>query len=71
MKRRIILGKGVDDVVVENKQRKGGVEKKIINGKYIDLGKLKNNIISITYVTTCAMIPTVKVQKLVTMSKKL
>ena len=38
MKRRIILGKGADDVVVENKQRKGGVEIKIINGKYIDLG---------------------------------
>ena len=41
MKRQIILGKGADDVVVENKQIRGGVEKKILYGKYIDLGKLK------------------------------
>ena len=61
MKRRIILGKGEDDGVIETKQQKGGVEKKIINGTYIDLGKLKNNIISVRYVSTCAMIPTVKV----------
>ena len=64
MKRRVSLEKGADDVVVETKQRKGGVGKKIINGKYIDLGKLRNNIISIRYVSTCAMIPTVKVQKI-------
>ena len=64
MKQRIILGKGADDGVVEIKLRKGGVEQKIINGKYIDLEKIKNIIISIRYVSICAMIPTVKVQKI-------
>ena len=36
--------------------------KKIINGKYIDLNKLKNNIICIRYCKTRALVPNVKVQ---------
>jgi len=36
--------------------------KKVINGKYIDLNKLKNNIICIRYCKTRALVPNVKVQ---------
>ena len=38
--------------------------RKVINGKYIDLNKLKDNIITIRYCSTGALIPTVKVQSI-------
>ena len=49
---------GVNDA----KKSKESVMKKIINGKYIDLNKLKNNIICIRYCKTRALVPNVKVQ---------
>lgn len=58
---RIIFGRGYDSPI-EVRQRKNATSKKIINGKYIDLNKLKDNIICIRYCSTSALIPTVKVQ---------
>jgi hypothetical protein len=60
LKRRIV-GKGMEGVN-EAKKSKETVMKKIINGKYIDLNKLKNNIICIRYCKTRALVPNVKVQ---------
>jgi hypothetical protein len=59
--KREIVGKGFESPV-EVRQRKNATAKKIINGKYIDLNKLKSNIITIRYCSTNALIPTVKVQ---------
>ena len=61
-----IIGRGAES---ESSPRKGIVLKKIINGKYIDLGKLKNNIICIRYEKTGTLIPTVKV-KTITLNTK-
>ena len=59
-RRRRIVGCGMG--VNEYNKSKETVMKKIINGKYIDLNKLKNNIICIRYCKTRALIPSVKVQ---------
>ena len=61
-KKRRILGKGMVEGVNDAKKSKETVMKKIINGKYIDLNKLKNNIICIRYCKTRALVPNVKVQ---------
>lgn len=60
---RIIFGRGFD-TPIEVRKRKNATSKKIINGKYIDLNKLKDNIICIRYCSTSALIPTVKVQSI-------
>jgi hypothetical protein len=60
-KKRRIVGKGMEGVN-DAKKSKESVMKKIINGKYIDLNKLKNNIICIRYCKTRALVPNVKVQ---------
>ncbi len=52
------MEEGVNDA----KKSKETVMKKVINGKYIDLNKLKNNIICIRYCKTHALVPAVKVQ---------
>ena len=61
LKKRRIVGKGMEGVN-DAKKSKETVMKKIINGKYIDLNKLKNNIICIRYCKTRALVPNVKVQ---------
>ena len=60
-KKRRIVGKGMEGVN-DAKKAKESVMKKIVNGKYIDLNKLKNNIICIRYCKTRALVPNVKVQ---------
>jgi hypothetical protein len=62
-KRRRIVGRGYSSSEEEDKPvRKNAVPKKIINGKYIDLNKLKNNILTVRYVKTGGFIPTIKAQ---------
>jgi len=61
LKNRIIFGKGYGSDE-EKPLRKNAVSKKIINGKFIDLNKLKNNILTVRYVKTGGFIPTVKTQ---------
>jgi hypothetical protein len=63
---RMIFGRGIEnyETPVEVRRRKYENGKKIINGKFIDLNKLNNNIITIRYVSTGALIPTVKVQSI-------
>jgi hypothetical protein len=61
LKRRIV-GRGLEEGVNDAKKSKETVNKKIINGKYIDLNKLENNIICIRYCKTRALVPNVKVQ---------
>jgi len=61
LKKHRIVGKGMEGVN-DAKKSKESVMKKIINGKYIDLNKLKNNIICIRYCKTRALVPNVKVQ---------
>jgi hypothetical protein len=63
LKRRKIVGRGYESPI-EVRQKKNATMKKVINGKYIDLTKLKNNIITIRYCSTGALIPTVKVQSI-------
>ena len=61
LKNRIIYGKGYSSD--EDKPvRKNSIPKKVINGKFIDLNKLKNNILTVRYVKTGGFIPTVKSQ---------
>ena len=60
-RKKKFFGKGAE---AEPAERKSTITKKIINGKYIDLGKLKNNVICIRYVKTGTLIPTVKVQNI-------
>jgi hypothetical protein len=62
LKKRRIVGKGMAEGVNDAKKSQESVMKKIINGKYIDLNKLKNNIICIRYCKTRALVPNVKVQ---------
>jgi len=63
LKNRIIYGKGYSrSDEDEQPVRKNTVLKKVINGKYIDLNKLKNNILTVRYVKTGGFIPTVKSQ---------
>ena len=63
LKNRIIYGKGyTSSDEDEQPVRKNTVLKKVINGKYIDLNKLKNNILTVRYVKTGGFIPTVKSQ---------
>jgi hypothetical protein len=62
LQKRRIVGKGMAEGVNDAKKSKESVMKKIINGKYIDLNKLKNNIICIRYCKTRALVPNVKVQ---------
>ena len=61
-KKRRIVGRGMEEGVNDAKKSKETVMKKVINGKYIDLNKLKNNIICIRYCKTRALVPNVKVQ---------
>jgi hypothetical protein len=60
-KRRRIVGRGYSSDE-EKPVRKNAVPKKIINGKFIDLNKLKNNILTVRYVKTGGFIPTIKAQ---------
>jgi hypothetical protein len=60
-KRRKIVGRGYSDD--EDKPvRKNTIPKKVINGKFIDLNKLKNNILTVRYLKTGGFVPTVKSQ---------
>jgi hypothetical protein len=61
-KRRRIVGRGYSSSDEEKPIRKNTVPKKIINGKYIDLNKLKINILTVRYVKTGGYIPTIKAQ---------
>jgi hypothetical protein len=61
--KKVIYGKGyTSSDEDEQPVRKNTVLKKVINGKYIDLNKLKNNILTVRYVKTGGFIPTVKSQ---------
>ena len=60
-KKRRIVKRGMEEGVNDAKKSKETVMKKVINGKYIDLNKLKNNIICIRYCKTRALVPNVKV----------
>ena len=60
----MITGSGYAESSVEVRKRKNAVMKKVINGKYIDLNKLKDNILCIRYCSTNALIPTIKVQRI-------
>jgi len=60
-KRRIIVGRGYSDD--EDKPvRKNTIPKKVINGKFIDLNKLKNNILTVRYLKTGGFLPNIKAQ---------
>jgi hypothetical protein len=61
-KRRIIVGRGYSSDDEDKPVRKNTIPKKIINGKFIDLNKLKNNILTVRYVKTGGFVPTVKSQ---------
>jgi hypothetical protein len=61
--KKVIYGKGYSSSDEDEQPvRKNTVLKKVINGKYIDLNKLKNNILTVRYVKTGGFIPTVKSQ---------
>ena len=61
LKNRIIYGKGYSDD--EDKPvRKNSIPKKVINGKFIDLNKLKNNILTVRYLKTGGFLPNIKAQ---------
>ena len=61
LKNRIIFGKGYSDD--EDKPvRKNSILKKVINGKFIDLNKLKNNILTVRYLKTGGFLPNIKAQ---------
>jgi hypothetical protein len=62
LKKRIIFGKGYSSDDDDKPVRRNTIAKKIINGKFIDLNKLKNNILTIRYVKTGGFVPTVKSQ---------
>ena len=66
LKYRKIIGRGMEtyETPIEVRKKKSENMRKVINGKYIDLNKLNNNIITIRYVSTGALIPTVKVQSI-------
>ena len=57
--RRRIVGRGASD---EDTEPEVDVTRKEFNGKFIDLRKLKDNILTIKYVKTNAYVPTVKAQ---------
>ena len=60
-KSQIIIERGIE-TPVEERNRKNLVHKKIINGKYIDMGKLGNNILMMRYCSTNALLTNVKPQ---------
>jgi len=57
--RRRIVGRGASD---EDTEPEVDVTRKEFNGKFIDLRKLKDNILTIKYCKTNAYVPTVKAQ---------
>ena len=63
-KRRVVIGGG-GETPIEARKRKNAVNKKVINGKYVDLTKLNsNNILTVRYCSTGAVVPTMKTQKI-------
>ena len=61
-KRRKIVGRGYSSSEEDKPVRKNTIPKKVINGKFIDLNKLKNNILTVRYLKTGGFVPTVKSQ---------
>ena len=61
-KRRKIVGRGYSSSDEDTPVRKNTIPKKIINGKFIDFNKLKNNILTVRYLKTGGFVPTVKSQ---------
>lgn len=62
--KKMIIGSGYTESPIEVRLRKNAVMKKVINGKYINMNKLKDNILMIRYCSTNALIPTIKVQRI-------
>ena len=61
-RQRVIVGGGFT-IPTKNAKRTIG-NKKLINGKYIDLGKLKDDILVVRYVSTGAYLPNLKAQSI-------
>ena len=58
-KQRVIIGGGMTPTA---KKQRTIANKKIINGKYLDMNKFKNNILCVRYVSTGGYIPQLKSQ---------
>ena len=69
-KQRVIIGGNLQSQK-QKFNRTVGENKKVINGKYIDLEKLKQNIISVRYVSTGAYLPSLKVQTITDETKEI
>ena len=63
LSKRVIVGRGYSSSEEdESSVRKNTIPKKVINVKFIDLNKLKNNILTVRYIKTGGYIPTIKSQ---------